>query len=44
MQNCSRDIQKHLTQANIRPAAAFRGRSGGADEKELEKWLAKIGL
>ena len=44
MQSCSRDMQKKLRQANLGPAAAFRGRSGGADEKELEKWLAKIGL
>lgn len=44
MQNCESDMQKQLSGVRMAGGISFRGRSSGADEKELEAWLSTLEL
>ena len=42
MQRCESDMKAQLPQAQFLPAAAFPGRTSGADPQKLQSWLEKL--
>lgn len=39
MQNCERDMKKQLAGVNVAKGITFPGRSSGAPEQELQRWI-----
>lgn len=44
MQNCEKDMRAALPNATVLEGAAFAGRSSGAPESALNKWLERLGF